>query len=428
MATRENLFMRAIGIVAIVGFIVVASCSPALAPPTSIVPSEVAPSAEAAGSWVEVDGVHVRADDPRAVGTKTGQTLVVEIESVCPPETAGAAYVYDPAKGVLENVPEPPQLGGGLAMTAMADGRVLIAGGFDARFEPSTQSYLWDPSGGTWAEGPRLRNRRHHGVMATLSDGRILLTGGDTLSPEPPGDMSIGTNATDIYDPSAGVWTTTSPLPNGFQEPSAVALASGQVLVVPDWFANQEIPSSALYDSATGTWSLMAAPPDFPEPLDALVALPDGTALAIDSAGAVARFDTASGWRRAGVLLAGRFDAAVAVLKDGRVLVAGGVSDLLDVVPPAVPALRTAELFDPDTGRSSSLADMPNARISDIAVALDDGSVLVVGGREVTESEIDATPVPDDPGATPPPDDADPNPEPTPRCPPDSFPALRWVP
>ena len=287
------------------------------------------------------------------------------------------------------------------------------------------ETSIWDPSDASWTEGPRLGIGRDGAVMAMLPDGQILLTGGMTMSPEPPGDMMTNTGASEVYDPSVGAWTTTSVLPISFdQQLFAVTLAGGEVLVVPDWFANQERPSSALYDSAASTWTLMAAPPDFPDPTAALVALPDGTAVVIDTAGAVARFDPASGWRRAGALLTGRFQAAMAVLKDGRVLVAGGVGSLPEVSP-AVPALRTVELFDSNTGRSSDLANLPVAQIDDVAVALDDGSVLLVGGREVSEAEMHATPVPEDPQATPPEEE---EPEPTPRCPPDSFPALRWIP
>ena len=422
-AIRE-ITMRAIRAAAIVVFFIATSCSPAPTAPASMTP-EVATATDPGGVWLEVNGVPVRADVPHAALARGGRALVVEVGSFCPAGPAGAAYEYDATTSALGQAPQPPRLGDGIAMAAMADGRILIAGGLDADGNPGNQAYIWDPSGGIWADGPRLRFRRDRAALTALQDGRVLLTGGSTLSPEPPGDMITGTDATEIYDPLAGVWATASGLPIGFdQEPFATTLPGGQVLVVPDWFANQETPSSALYDPAAGTWTTMAAPVDFDGFTAALVALPDGTALAIDSDGAVARFDTASGWRRAGALLTGRFEPAVAVLPDGRVLVAGGVLNS-DANSSATPALRTAELFDPGSGRSTEVSSMPAARFGDVAIALDDGSILVVGGRGVTEAEIHATPEPDDPLATPPEEEG---PEPTPRCPPDSFPALRWIP
>src|SRR5262245_461282 len=63
------------------------------------------------------------------------------------------------------------------------------------------------------------------------------------------------------------------------------------------------------------------------------------------------------------------------LLKDGRVLIAGGYNaDIRD-------CLKTAELYDPDTGTFSATGDMSNARgLRHTAVLLPDGRVFVIGG------------------------------------------------
>jgi hypothetical protein len=114
------------------------------------------------------------------------------------------------------------------------------------------------------------------------------------------------------------------------------------------------------------------------------------------------------GWKRMGVDFSGdlepqataeRFDPAtntfsavgsmafprarhVAVrLQDGRVLVVGGSSEApaLDGPPPSA-FVRTAELFDPATGKFSPTGDLLTPRLYATATLLPNGKVLVVGG------------------------------------------------
>jgi hypothetical protein len=83
-------------------------------------------------------------------------------------------------------------------------------------------------------------------------------------------------------------------------------------------------------------------------------------------------------------------------------------------------SLRSAELFDAATGKSTELAALPVARFNDLAVALEDGSVLVAGGLE----DRSGPPAPE-PEPTFNPDYEEPT---DPPCVPQSAPVLRWVP
>lgn len=121
-----------------------------------------------------------------------------------------------------------------------------------------------------------------------------------------------------------------------------------------------------------------------PRAAHAAVALPDGDALLIGGCVAdscetgadsqtVDRFDLAGGrLTRAGTLAAPRTTMAAAVLRDGRVLIAGGW------VGPAVS--DSVELFDPNTGRSRALAPLAVPRADIARAVLPDGRVLLAGG------------------------------------------------
>jgi len=76
-------------------------------------------------------------------------------------------------------------------------------------------------------------------------------------------------------------------------------------------------------------------------------------------------------------MLQPRFDHSVTLLQDGRVLVAGGSPLLVDG---NADALASAELYDPATGFWTPTGDMTAPRVAHVAVLLRDGRVLVAGG------------------------------------------------
>jgi hypothetical protein len=75
---------------------------------------------------------------------------------------------------------------------------------------------------------------------------------------------------------------------------------------------------------------------------------------------------------------AGRAFHTATRLPDGRVLLAGGVSEAGS--PPRWTSLRSAELFDPATGAFGSPMDMGEARAQHTATLLATGEVLLTGG------------------------------------------------
>jgi N-acetylneuraminic acid mutarotase len=81
-------------------------------------------------------------------------------------------------------------------------------------------------------------------------------------------------------------------------------------------------------------------------------------------------------WRSAADMVEARLNHTATVLLDGRVLVVGGFADQ----PPTSSALRSAEIYDPVINRWTAVSDMHVKRARQTATLLANGSVLVVGG------------------------------------------------
>jgi hypothetical protein len=82
-----------------------------------------------------------------------------------------------------------------------------------------------------------------------------------------------------------------------------------------------------------------------------------------------------------GSLTVPRADHAATMLKDGRVLLVGGVG-------PGVTFLRSAELYDPTTGVFTPTGSITGPRESHTATLLQDGRVLITGGHVGRHQDI----------------------------------------
>jgi N-acetylneuraminic acid mutarotase len=87
-------------------------------------------------------------------------------------------------------------------------------------------------------------------------------------------------------------------------------------------------------------------------------------------------------WSPAGSMATARLDHTATLLPSGKVLVAGGLDG-----PFPSSSLASAELYDPTTNTWSAAAPMMGSRARQTATLLADGRVLVVGGVSVTLRE-----------------------------------------
>lgn len=292
----------------------------------------------------------------------------------------------DETAGVLE--PVPPMLHPRAAHTAtrLTDGRVLIAGGCVAdscELGPaSAATELFDPATGAFTPGPAMSEQRVSHVAILLADGRVLIAGG--WGPGRP------LASADLYDPVTDTITPTGPMATPRADPVIALLPDGGVLIAGGDDGDRPLASAERFDPETGLFSPAGTMYDA-RSSHVLAPLPDGRLLIAGGMGdgerllaGAERYDPNTGvFSRTGDLATARFKHAAAVLGDGGVLVAGGASG-----QSAADSLRSAERYDPVTGVFSPAGEMTFARYKFAAAVatLADGGVLLAGGAPTLET------------------------------------------
>src|SRR5712692_1397364 len=311
-------------------------------------------------------------------------------------------------------------------MTLLPTGKVLAWD--DHTDDPGTQ--LWDPASQALTPVPNVADNLFCSGHTALADGKILVAGG-TIA------IDVGTPDVNVFDPETESWASVQPMAFGRWYPTAITLPDGRVLAVSGHSTCKvcvaDIPE--VYDPATNTWSgLLTAQSSIPTQYPHLFVLPDGRVLevgsseeviptrvldvgsqtwstvdpnAIDSGSSVmyepgevmksgGAWDDGVGtpsvasyvldmtqpspaWRQTAPMGFARAVHNLTLLPDGNVLVTGGSSNS-DVSDPAS-AVYNAELWSPTTETWTTMADMQVPRVyHSTALLLPDGRILVAGG------------------------------------------------
>jgi len=210
----------------------------------------------------------------------------------------------------------------------------------EASLEPSPETSpepSLEPAPARFVAGGSLTEGRLDQAATILSDGRVLITGGTPTSNGPGGLTS-----TEIWDPLTNETTA-----SGLLDPDmdhflrttehAFLLPDGRVFLVPGGCGCRPMPTGAaeIWDPRSGDWRVI---------------------------------DT---------LKLTRVSHSATLLADGRVLIAGGMPEVLNS---SAKPLADAFIWDPVRETSTPTGSMITARAQHLATLLHDGRVLVIGG------------------------------------------------
>jgi len=171
------------------------------------------------GSWTATGNMITRNGDHAPILLPDGRVLVMGRTDPPPgpccqlPGSPGLAWaeLYDPQSGAWSATQGMVAARRGYAAVLLADGKVLVTGGYAAE-EPGggplglASDELYDPGTGTWAStGSMLALAPRYGFSATLlADGKVLVAGGMGMVPMSGGTGSAVVASAELYDPGSG--------------------------------------------------------------------------------------------------------------------------------------------------------------------------------------------------------------------------------
>jgi WD40 repeat protein len=141
-------------------------------------------------------------------------------------------------------------------LTLLPNGKVMAVGGADTN-GPLAYVELYDPTTGVWTSTSSLLTPRSSHTATLLPNGKVLVVGGDGPTESDPSPVDPVLASAEIYDPATGNWTPASAMGQSRAEHTATLLPSGKVLIAGgvSYFGSVFPTSAELYDSATGNWS-----------------------------------------------------------------------------------------------------------------------------------------------------------------------------
>lgn len=198
-----------------------------LAPDLLIASTEVYDPAT--GRWAATGDLHTARWQQFAVGLPDGGALVAGGYGAISPNVnalAASVELYHPETGTWRGGPAllVGRAQGGTAVL-LKSGSVLIAGADGGGDHMLASAELYDPSTGSRAAGA-MSTTRGEFASALLADGRLLVVGGFDV----PGTGKLLSSA-EIYDSSAGAWLGAGAMGSARFDFGATLLGDGRVLV-----------------------------------------------------------------------------------------------------------------------------------------------------------------------------------------------------
>jgi N-acetylneuraminic acid mutarotase len=272
----------------------------------------------------------------------------------------------------------------GQTATLLSNGVVVVAGGETNGPGVTRSTEFFDPTKGAWRITGNLNQARASAGAALLRSGVILIAGGCTGN-----CLGASTNSAELYNPTTGMWSTTGAMGTVRVNFGLVLLGSGKVLAVGGCTGQNSngctgvTATAELFDPVSHTWqptgSLHFARGSMNATLlrNGQVLVAGGINSANNPLPSAELYNPRTGtWRLTGSLNVARDEHTATLLSNGQVLVAGG-ENAQSV------STTSAELYNPATGKWTTTGNLATGRLEHAAVLLANGNVLVSGGSKV---------------------------------------------
>jgi Galactose oxidase, central domain/Kelch motif len=294
----------------------------------------------------------------------TGKVLVVGGDTSSDPSTA---EVYTPSANswekVFNDLHSPRTFH---TATLLLDGRVLVTGGLSSVVGPNLNTAeIFDPGSdpvnGSWTVVNPMNDGRARHTATLLPSGMVLIAGGDPEVSNSPGAIHALSSA-ELFDPTTGIWTPTSPMNDPHSGHTATLLSFGPLNVALDEFV-------VLIAGGIGSLGDISAVAELYKPSRPVIQPPPP--------------DSTGSWVRAGSMNVTRmFHTATAlpaaggpVIRDRQVLVTGGPDPGNEISTG-----QTTEIYDLAADSWMLTGNMQSDRTGHTAALLSGGRVLLAGG------------------------------------------------
>lgn len=366
------------------------------------------PTVHAAGTWSLTGSMSTVRTDHTATLLNNGKVLVaggVDGSN----NVLASAELYNPRTGTwsLTGSMQTPRTN--FIARRLSNGEVLAAGGIDNYADPSlTSAELYNPATGTWSAIANMNVGRENFTATLLNNGEVLVAGGDNNNGQP---YISPLASAELYNPTTGTWALTGSMHTARFNQTATLLTDGEVLVAggddgygydlkrnnpqSPCFCPHATATAELYNPATGTWKNIHQMHKAREGASA-VSIPDGSDDILVAGGfqgnqytgccyyyktAEIYNPTTGKWTLTGNMNTARADQTAAQLSAGQDIVIGGTNNKDG-------NLATAEIYDPTTGTWSYTGQMNYPRVGQTTTHLFNGQILVAGGYGQASAEI----------------------------------------
>ena len=216
-----------------------------------------------------------------------------------------------------------------------------------------------------------MTTTRFFHTSTLLNDGRVLITGG--YETDHPGHSSpeFRHATAELFDPVKGTSVATGDMSQSRSQHRAIPLLDGRVII-----KGNDLYPPDIYDPKSGKFAIMADAAEFGRSV-ATTILSTGDIFVTDEGGNAGILNQNT-WEftSSDRMIAPRTNHSATLLRDGRILIAGGMND--------AGMVERSEIYDPTTHSFAEAGGLNDERWGHEAFLLQDGRVLIIAGRRGT--------------------------------------------